>query len=89
MNEIPVEVPAYLYRILPSVFGAESLMSIAAFSYLDAISTDENRFFRFTLFQIIVTLIPVAGQSLSPILFNNFDYTGITSMQFILSYSID
>lgn len=89
MNEIPVEVPAYLYKILPSITGADSLMTAASFSYLGAISTDENRLFRFTLFQIIVTLIPFTGQLLSPILFNNVGYTGMTSMQFILSFSID
>ncbi|CAO1338756.1 unnamed protein product [Diamesa tonsa] len=74
MNDIPVEIPTYLYKIVPSVTGADSLMTIAAFSYLGAISTDENRFFRFGLFQIIITLIPVAGQICSPLLFDNFGY---------------
>ena len=82
MNDIPVEVPAYLYKIVPSVTGAESLMTVAAFSYFGAISTDENRFFRFAIFQIVVTLIPLAGQFCSPFLFDNFGYAGMTSMQF-------
>lgn len=82
MDDIPVEVPAYLYKIVPSITGADSLMTVAAFSYLGAISTDENRFFRFALFQIIITLIPVAGQISSPLLFDKYGYAGITLMQF-------
>lgn len=78
-----MEVPAYLYRLIPSITGADSLMTIAAFSYLGAISTDENRFFRFGLFQVIIAIVPFAGTSLSPTLFNNFGYAGMTIMHFI------
>lgn len=82
MNDIPMEVPAYLYRLIPSITGADSLMTMATYSYLAAISTDENRFFRFGLFSIVTTLVPLAGSSLSPTLFKYFSYAGNNCISF-------
>ncbi|CAO1309123.1 unnamed protein product [Diamesa serratosioi] len=75
MNEIPVEVPTYLYRLIPSITGAESLMLMGAFSYIAANSSEENRFFRFGIFQIVVSAIPFIGQVSSATLFDYFSYT--------------
>lgn len=82
-----MEVPAYLYRLIPSITGAESLMFIGAFSYLGLISTDENRFFRFAIFQIVQSAVPFFGQMLTGTLYNNLNYTGMISMKFIEQFS--
>lgn len=71
----PVEIPAYAYRLLPSLTGAENLMILGIFSYLTAISTEENRTFRFGMFQIMISILPIIGQLLSPTLADNFEYT--------------
>lgn len=65
----------YAYRLLPSLTGAENLMVMAIFSYLSACSTAENRTFRFGLFQILMTIVPIIAQSLSPTVNENFEYT--------------
>lgn len=70
----PVEIPAYLYRLLPSLTGAEQLMVMAIFSYLSAISTEENRTFRFGLFQVLMTIVPIFAQSISPTMNDKFSY---------------
>jgi hypothetical protein len=70
----PVEFPAYAYRLFPSLSGAENLMVMAIFSYLSAISTEENRTFRFGMFQILMTIVPIIAQSLSPTINANFEY---------------
>lgn len=71
----PVEFPAYAYRLLPSLTGAENLMVMGIFSYLTAVSSDENRTFRFGMFQILMTIVPIFAQSISPTLIKRFNYT--------------
>lgn len=46
MDEIPPEVPAFGTRVIPSIFGGEQLMTIALYSYMAAVSSDENRTLR-------------------------------------------
>lgn len=55
-------------------------MIMAAFSYLTAISTEENRTFRFAVFQVVITTIPIIGNLLAPTLIKNFDYAQLFGM---------
>jgi hypothetical protein len=50
-------------------------MVMGIFSYLTAVSSDENRTFRFGMFQILMTIVPIIAQSISPTLLKNFEYT--------------
>lgn len=59
MNEIPMEVPAFSERVIPSLFGGETLMLMGIYSYLTGITTEENRTFRFGCFTVFLTLIPI------------------------------
>lgn len=59
MNEIPMEVPAFSERVIPSLFGGQTLMLMGIYSYLTGITTEENRTFRFGCFTIFLTLIPI------------------------------
>lgn len=49
-------------------------MVLGIFSYLSAISSEENRTFRFGIFQIIMTILPIIAQSVSPTLIKNYEY---------------
>lgn len=71
-----MEFPAYSYRLIPSLTGAENLMVMGIFSYLTAVSNEENRTFRFGVFQILMTIIPIVAQSISPSLISRYDYAG-------------
>lgn len=51
-------------------------MILGVFSYLSAITSKEDRTLRFGIFQILMTIVPIMAQSLSPILIKRFDYTG-------------
>lgn len=55
-------------------------MIMAAFSYLTAISTEENRTFRFAVFQVVMTTIPIIGSLLAPTLIRTFDYAQLFGM---------
>lgn len=55
-------------------------MGMAAFSYLAAISTDENRTFRFGLFQIIMSSMPFVGSLVGPTLIKYFTYAQLFGM---------
>lgn len=58
MHEIPMEVPAYAERVIPSLFGGQTLMLMGIYSYLSGVTTEENRTFRFGCFTVFLTLIP-------------------------------
>lgn len=51
-------------------------MILGIFSYLSAISSEEDRTFRFGIFQILMTIIPIIAQSISPTLIKNYEYAG-------------
>jgi MFS transporter, PCFT/HCP family, solute carrier family 46, member 3 len=59
MYEIPMEVPAYSERVIPSLFGGQTLMLMGIYSYLAGVTTEENRTFRFGCFTVFLTLIPI------------------------------
>lgn len=59
MHEIPMEVPAFAERVIPSIFGGQTLMLMGIYSYLTGVTTEENRTFRFGCFTVFLTLIPV------------------------------
>jgi MFS transporter, PCFT/HCP family, solute carrier family 46, member 3 len=59
MNEIPMEVPAFSERVIPSLFGGQTLMLMGIYSYLTGVTTEENRTFRFGCFTVFLTLIPI------------------------------
>lgn len=42
MNEIPMEVPAFSERVMPSVFGGQTLMLMGIYSYLTGELTDRG-----------------------------------------------
>lgn len=70
-----MELPAYAYRLIPSLTGAENLMVMGIYSYLTAVSSEENRTLRFGMFSMLLTIIPILAQSISPTLIRNFEYT--------------
>lgn len=59
MHEIPMEVPAYSERVIPSFFGGQTLMLMGVYSYLTGVTAEENRTFRFGCFTVFLTLIPI------------------------------
>lgn len=59
MHEIPMEVPAFSERVIPSLFGGQTLMLMGIYSYLSGATTEENRTFRFGCFTVFLTLIPI------------------------------
>lgn len=77
MDSIPAEVPAFGTRVLPSLFGAEQLMLIGLFSYMTAISSDEDRTLRFGIFSVIFSLVPIFATPLSHILYIHLGYINL------------
>lgn len=79
-----MEIPAYAYRLIPSLTGAENLMIMGIFSYLTAVSSEENRTLRFGMFQMLLTIIPIVAQLISPSLIKRFDYAGERDITLLL-----
>lgn len=59
MYELPLEFNAYLEKIFPAITGNFTLMIMGIFSYLTAITKEEDRTFRFGLFSVMVSIIPI------------------------------
>lgn len=59
MDEIPMEVPAFSERVIPSLFGGQTLMLLGIYSYLSQMTNEENRTFRFGCFTVFLTLVPI------------------------------
>ncbi|XP_070502367.1 lysosomal proton-coupled steroid conjugate and bile acid symporter SLC46A3-like [Chironomus tepperi] len=77
MYEIPMEVPAFAERVIPSIFGGQTLMLMGVYSYLSQMTTEENRTFRFGCFTVFLTLVPLLSIPPSGVLFNVLGYTKI------------
>lgn len=59
MDTIPMEVPAFSERVIPSIFGGQTLMLMGIYSYLSQMTNEENRTFRFGCFTVFLTLVPI------------------------------
>ncbi|KAL7026969.1 hypothetical protein ACKWTF_005251 [Chironomus riparius] len=84
MNEIPMEVPAFSERVVPSLFGGQTLMLIGVYSYLSQMTTEENRTFRFGCFAIFLTIVPIVSIPFSGVLFNVLGYTKLFTICVII-----
>lgn len=71
---IPMDVPVYTEKIIPSLFGGQTLMLMGIYSYLTGVTTEENRTFRFGCFTIFFTLIPITFLPWSGTLYNLLGY---------------
>lgn len=59
MDSIPMEVSAFSERVIPALFGGETLMLIGIYTYLSQVTKEENRLFRFGCITVFITLVPV------------------------------
>lgn len=73
-ESIPMEVPVYSEKIIPSLCGGQTLMLMGIYSYLTGVTTEENRTFRFGCFTVFFTLIPITFLPLSGTLYNQLGY---------------
>lgn len=55
-------------------------MTMAAFSYLTAITNEENRTFRFAIFSVILSVIPFIGLLAGSVMINHFSYAQMFGM---------
>lgn len=73
MYQLPMEFSGYLEKIFPAITGNFTLMIMGIFSYLTAISKEEDRTFRFGLFSAMVSVIPTLSFLAGP-LYNALGY---------------
>lgn len=59
MYQLPMEFSGYLEKIFSAITGSFTLMIMGIYSYLTAMSKEEDRTFRFGVFGIIVSGIPL------------------------------
>lgn len=77
MNTIPMEVCAVIEKVVPSMFGGQTLLTIGVLSYITETTTEENRAFRFGVFTVIVNITLLIGISLSGVMYNLLGYLNI------------
>lgn len=59
MDTIPMEIPAFSERVIPSLFGGQTLMLMGIYIYLSQMTKEEDRVFRFGCFAVFLTLVPI------------------------------
>lgn len=67
MYQLPMEFSGYLEKIFPAITGNFTLMIMGIFSYLTAVSKEEDRTFRFGLFSAMVSVIPTLSFLAGPL----------------------
>lgn len=82
MYQLPMEFSGYLEKIFPALTGNFTLMIMGIFSYLTAISKEEDRTFRFGLFSVMVSVIPTLSFLAGP-LYNALGYVRKLKIQHI------
>lgn len=74
MYQLPMEFNGFLEKFFPAITGNFTLMIMGIFSYLTAISKEEDRTFRFGLFSVMVSIFPMLSFLSGP-LYNALGYT--------------
>ncbi|XP_061398721.1 uncharacterized protein LOC133334405, partial [Musca vetustissima] len=84
-DKLPMEFGAYSEAIVPSMFGGYTLLFMAIDSYMTISTPEADRVFRFGIYSVCNTVIPLIGQPVSGTLFKYLGYT----WSFIFALSID
>lgn len=80
MRQLPMEFGSILEKVLPAMFGGQTLMIMGFYSYLTAVTKEEDRTFRFTCFAVFFTIVTLVGIPFSGDLYNVLGYTSKYSM---------
>ncbi|XP_061398514.1 uncharacterized protein LOC133334242, partial [Musca vetustissima] len=84
-DKIPMEFGAYSEAIVPNMFGGSTLLFMAIDSYMTISTPEADRVFRFGIYSVFTTVIPLISQPMSGILFKYLGYT----WSFIFALSLD
>lgn len=76
MDEIRVEYAIMAGKIVPSMFGGQTLFMIGVSSFMTVTTAENYRTFRFGCFSMFITLLGMFASPLSGILYNTFSYVG-------------
>ncbi|CAG9854608.1 unnamed protein product [Phyllotreta striolata] len=77
MRSWPVEVQGVFQKIVPSLFGTQSLLTVATTAYVADISSVESRTFRIGLTTLVISLVAPVSNAISGVLFVRMGYQGV------------
>ncbi|KAG5890705.1 hypothetical protein JTB14_016535 [Gonioctena quinquepunctata] len=84
MKSWPLEVQGVLQRVVPSLFGGQTMLAMATTAYIADVSSTEMRTLRFGVVQIVISLAGPLVNSFSGILYLTIGYVGILSISALL-----
>lgn len=76
MNEIPIDYAIHASRIVPALFGGQTLFMIGIYSYMTVTTTEEHRTFRIGFYSMFITFLGIFASPLSGVLFKVLNYVG-------------
>ncbi|CAH2008674.1 unnamed protein product [Acanthoscelides obtectus] len=77
MKSLPLEAQGVFQTVIPSLFGGQTMLVMAVYSYIADVSTVEMRTLRIGVMQIVLNFITPVTQSFSAHLFNLTGYYGV------------
>lgn len=84
MELLPLEVQGISQKVIPSLFGGQSLLIMATTSYIADVSSLEMRTLRIGIVQIVLSVCSPTVSSFSGVLFGEIGYIGIFSISAVL-----
>lgn len=84
MNTWPLEVQGVSQKIIPSLFGGQTMLVMATTAFIADISTKQMRTLRLGIVQIVISVISPLTNSFAGVLFLKIGYLGILIMSTIL-----
>lgn len=88
MRTWPLEALGVSQTVIPSLFGGQTMLIMAIFSYIADVSTLEMRTLRVGVIQITINVFLLVAQPISGVLFTNLGYIGtfcIACLVFVLA----
>ncbi|XP_063697924.1 lysosomal proton-coupled steroid conjugate and bile acid symporter SLC46A3-like [Culicoides brevitarsis] len=80
MNHIPADYVIYGGKIIPSIFGGQTLFMIGVHSYMTVTTTEEHRTFRIGVYSMFFTFLGIFASPLSGFLFEMLNYVELFSL---------
>uniref|UniRef100_A0A336K589 CSON001695 protein n=1 Tax=Culicoides sonorensis TaxID=179676 RepID=A0A336K589_CULSO len=74
MDEIPAEYAIYGGKIIPSIFGGQTLFMIGVHSYMTVTTSEEYRTFRIGFYSMFITFLGIFASPLSGVFFEILNY---------------
>ncbi|XP_030760083.1 uncharacterized protein LOC115885344 [Sitophilus oryzae] len=85
MHQLPLEFQGIMQKVIPSLFGGQTMLAMASTAYIADVSSVEMRTLRLGIVQIVLSVALPLVQSFSGIFYVNTGYVTVLSVTLMLN----